>query len=144
SVKTPTGKVTFAVLICEEVWDTALVTDAARDGAQVVVVLNSSPYHVGKREAREAQVATAARAAGIPIVYVNGVGGQDEIVFDGQSLVVDADGTVITRMPAFVAGTAVLDIPVRLAAKGGDRDVVDLGATYDTRIPLSAPMVAEP
>lgn len=99
--------------ICEDIWEPGPVEQAAQSGASVVVNINGSPYHVNKVQERIDIVAQRARAAKVPIVYVNLVGGQDELVFDGESFVVDAAGTVTQRVKAFEEGL----YPVELATK---------------------------
>lgn len=94
--------VRVALSICEDIWESAPIMDAAAAGAQLVLNLNSSPYHRGKQAEREALVARQARSAGVPVVYVNQVGGQDELVFDGGSFAVDAAGSVAAAAPRFV------------------------------------------
>jgi NAD+ synthase (glutamine-hydrolysing) len=90
--------------ICEDVW-TPAPCQAARDaGAQLLVVPNGSPFEIGKQAQRERVLAERARATGLPIAYANLVGGQDELVFDGGSCVVGADGSVAMRAPACESG----------------------------------------
>jgi NAD+ synthase (glutamine-hydrolysing) len=93
--------VPVGVTICEDVWLPGAVEQAAQAGAKLVLNLNASPYQAGKTRQRE-QVARARVAeAGVPLVYCNLVGGQDELVFDGASFVMGADGQVAVRAPAF-------------------------------------------
>ena len=140
-VRTPEGPVVFGVLICEDVWNTALVQEVAWDGAQVILVLNASPYHVGKQTEREARVAEAAVAAGVPIVYVNAVGGQDEVVFDGGSFVVNAEGDVIARAASFKPDLMTVDVPVPPLTLVRRAHIEDLGITHDTRVAMPEPPV---
>jgi len=141
-VVTPDGPVTFAVLICEDVWDPTLAVAAASAGAQIILVPNASPYHVDKPAMRLAQVSAAARAAGVPIVYVNTSGGQDEIVFDGGSFVVDATGQLMARARAFEVDQLVVDVPVP-APRPVLATVVALGPTHATRPAIEpAPIAA--
>jgi NAD+ synthase (glutamine-hydrolysing) len=92
-------------LICEDVWEPAPARRLAQDlGAELIVVINASPYHREKWRERERVVAGRARENGVPVVYLNLVGGQDELVFDGDSFVAAADGAVVQRCPAFEAG----------------------------------------
>jgi NAD+ synthase (glutamine-hydrolysing) len=110
------GGVRVGVTICEDAWvDDGPVAEVGRGGAEVVVNINASPYHAGKVQLREQTVARRAAEAGCPIVYVNLVGGQDELVFDGASLVVDQRGEVITRAAQFAETVFVteLDVPGR-------------------------------
>jgi NAD+ synthase (glutamine-hydrolysing) len=93
--------VAVGLTICEDIWERAPAVQAARAGAQVLLNINSSPYHQGKRQERWDTVSARAREAGIPIVYVNQVGGQDELVFDGGSFAVTAEGTVAAAAPDF-------------------------------------------
>jgi NAD+ synthetase len=91
----------LGVLICEEVWDTELPKQLAAQGAEMLLVQNASPYHIGKGRERRIVVAAAARATGLPVVYLNLVGGQDELVFDGGSYAVDATGAEVARLKSF-------------------------------------------
>jgi NAD+ synthase (glutamine-hydrolysing) len=90
------------LLICEDAWFEEPAMLAKESGAQLLVVTNASPFHVGKGGERVARMADRARAAGLPVVYAHFVGGQDEVVFDGGSFAVDAAGTLAGRAPAFV------------------------------------------
>jgi NAD+ synthase (glutamine-hydrolysing) len=117
------GGVRVGVTICEDAWAAAgPVADVGRGGAEVIVNLNASPYHRGKVHQREAMLAERAIEAGCPILYVNLVGGQDELVFDGASLVVDAEGAVVTRAAQFDEQVFVTDVDVP------DRSVADADA----------------
>lgn len=87
--------------ICEDVWQSGVVEDAAVAGADVALVLNASPFHAGKGREREDVVRHRVVNARIPVVYANLVGGQDELVFDGGSFVMDANGVVVARLPQF-------------------------------------------
>ncbi len=91
----------LGVLICEEVWDTELPKQLAAQGAEMLLVQNASPYHIGKGRERRKVVTAAARATGLPVVYLNLVGGQDELVFDGGSYAVDATGAEVARLKSF-------------------------------------------
>jgi NAD+ synthase (glutamine-hydrolysing) len=102
--------VAVGLSICEDIWEQAPALQAAAAGAQVLLNINSSPYHLGKRGERWDTVASRARQARIPIVYVNQVGGQDELVFDGGSFVVAADGTVAAAAPSFEEGAYWLQL----------------------------------
>ena len=99
------------VLVCEDVWDAAPALQARRAGAEVLLVINASPYEVDKQLQREREIARArVSGTGIPLVFVNLIGGQDELVFDGNSFVMDAHGKVTTRAPAFVEGLYAVDL----------------------------------
>jgi len=88
-------------IICEDVWFPGPAAKARAAGAQVIVVPNGSPYHTRQQQLRREQVGARARENGVPVVYVNRVGGQDELVFDGASFVVDAGGAVTQQLPAW-------------------------------------------
>ncbi len=90
--------------VCEDIWEPGPTLATARAGAQLLINLNSSPYHRGKRGERWQLVAARATEAGIPIVYVNQVGGQDELVFDGGSFAVTAGGDIAAAAPNFEQG----------------------------------------
>ncbi len=90
-----------ALLICEDIWQEK-PAQAARDaGAEYLLVLNASPFHIDKQHEREAMLAARARAVSLPILYCNAVGGQDELVFDGGSCAVSTQGEVIARAALF-------------------------------------------
>lgn len=91
----------LAVLICEDAWHDEPGMLAREAGAQVLCVLNASPFHLDKASEREARMAHRARTLGMPLIYAHLVGGQDEIVFDGASFAVDAQGRVAARAPSF-------------------------------------------
>jgi len=89
------------LLICEDVWYAGPARQAKDAGAQLIVVANGSPYHTRQHDARHAQVGARARETGLPFVYANRVGGQDELVFDGASFVMDARGDVVQQLPGW-------------------------------------------
>ncbi len=93
--------VRVGLLICEDAWFQAPAQDCAAAGAQVLVVANASPFHGGKRLEREATMGQRARETGLPLVYAHLVGGQDEVIFEGQSFAVRPDGSVAARALAF-------------------------------------------
>jgi NAD+ synthase (glutamine-hydrolysing) len=98
------------VTICEDAWEPGPILAAAAQGAEVVVNINASPYYAGRIDEREALLAERARQARVPIVYGNLVGGQDELVFDGGSLVFDASGTLAARAPQFAEDLLVVEV----------------------------------
>jgi NAD+ synthase (glutamine-hydrolysing) len=97
------------LLVCEDIWAPQAVQLSRADGAQMLLVINASPYEIHKQREREQVARTRARDVGLPLVYVNLVGGQDELVFDGNSFVMDAQGEVVMRAPAFAEGTYVVE-----------------------------------
>jgi NAD+ synthase (glutamine-hydrolysing) len=100
----------FGVLICEDAWFDEPAATAVRAGAQVLCVLNASPFHLDKAAEREERMAERARATARPLLYSHLVGGQDEVVFDGASFAVDARGTVRARAPFFEPALALVEV----------------------------------
>jgi NAD+ synthase (glutamine-hydrolysing) len=93
--------ISVGLLICEDAWFDEPALLAKESGAEVLAVINASPFHVGKGGERVARMADRARAMNLPLVYAHLVGGQDEVVFDGASFALDADGTLVARAPGF-------------------------------------------
>ncbi len=93
--------VRVGLLICEDAWFAEPAALARAAGAELLAVINASPFHMGKGGERIARMAERARAVGLPLVYAHIVGGQDEVVFDGGSFCVNADGTLAGRAPSF-------------------------------------------
>jgi NAD+ synthase (glutamine-hydrolysing) len=116
--------VRFGLAICEDVWEPGPARGAKARGAEALLVMNASPYELHKQRAREAVLRERIADTALPIIYVNLVGGQDELVFDGCSCALDAGGNVRLRAAAFEEGLALLD--VARDADGGVRlDPVD-------------------
>ena len=101
-----------AMLICEDVWEPGPAVAARAAGAQLMVVINGSPYSLQYQDRREAVVRERVRDSGLPAVYVNMVGGQDELVFDGGSFAMDANGEIVQRLPPFEEAVIACDIDV--------------------------------
>jgi len=123
------GGVTFGVGICEDIWfPDGPVRAQAAAGADVIVNLNASPYHAGKLVVREKMLRTRARTNDVVIAYNNMVGGQDELVFDGQGMVIDRSGKVVARGAPFAEELIVVDLKIGrkkpLKIIDGVRDVV--------------------
>ena len=115
--------VDVGIAICEDLWiDGGITSELAARKPGLVIVPNGSPYERAKDDVRLALVTKRARQAGAPLVYVNMTGGQDDLVFDGDSIVVGADGSVIARAPQFEDGIAVVDIDV--VTKTSSPDVI--------------------
>jgi NAD+ synthase (glutamine-hydrolysing) len=109
----------FGLLICEDAWFTEPAEAALGAGAQALLVLNASPFHLGKQAEREARMAERARAVGLPLLYAHLVGGQDEVVFDGASFAVDAAGQLQARAPSFEPCELLLRLDGVSAAPSG-------------------------
>jgi NAD+ synthase (glutamine-hydrolysing) len=102
--------VRVAILICEDVWEPNPAVAAQQAGAQLIVVINGSPYSYDYQNRRESVVRDRVRATGLPVVYVNLLGGQDELVFDGGSFVMNAAGDVVQRVATFKEGLFAVDV----------------------------------
>jgi NAD+ synthase (glutamine-hydrolysing) len=105
--------VSIGATICEDIWMPEPAQAAARAGAAVLINVNASPFHRGKGGEREAVLANRVAETGLPAVYVNLVGGQDELVFDGESFVLDCHGTVVSRAEACREGLYAVDFECR-------------------------------
>lgn len=107
------GGIVSGVSVCEDIWSpTGPPAQQAQAGAKVLLNINGSPYHVGKGTERAALLAGEASRSGVPVVYVNMVGGQDELVFDGDSMVFDASGDLVYRAAQFEEEHFVVDLEV--------------------------------
>jgi NAD+ synthase (glutamine-hydrolysing) len=127
--------VRVGITICEDVWEPGPAAQAAAAGAQVLVNLNASPFHAGKRAEREAVLTERARDNRLPIVYVNCVGGQDELVFDGRSMAHGAAGELLVCAPAFDEGVFPVAFEDGRPVAGGIADAASEEAlTYDALV----------
>lgn len=118
------GDVLVGPTICEDIWQPGPpATDLALAGAQLIVNLSASPFHVGKAEDREEMLVTRARDNASYLAFCNLVGGQDELVFDGHSVVLDDEGEVIARAPGFEECLLVVDLDPTEAIGRRLRDV---------------------
>jgi NAD+ synthase (glutamine-hydrolysing) len=143
------GGVRVGVSVCEDAWDPAgPIAAQAAGGAELVVNINASPFYAGRLPEREQMLATRAADASTALVYVNCVGGQDELVFDGASLVYDASGRLVTSRAQFVEEVAIVDVDVRpvyrkrLLDPRGRQNTDPLPVTMVTPEPRLAPTVA--
>jgi len=117
------GDLTFAVNICEDIWyPTGPTTAQALAGAELIVSINASPYHAGKARFREQMVATRAADDLVYLAFVNTVGGQDELVFDGASLLVDERGEVLARGRQFREDLICADLDLDAVFRARLRD----------------------
>jgi NAD+ synthase (glutamine-hydrolysing) len=108
------GGVRMGVSICEDAWSpNGPIAEQAAGGAELILNINASPYYAGRLGERERMLATRATDAACAVVYVNQVGGQDELVFDGASIVMDADGRLLASARQFVEEDLVVDVEVR-------------------------------
>jgi NAD+ synthase (glutamine-hydrolysing) len=108
------GGTRVGVTVCEDAWNpSGPIAAQAAGGAELVININASPYYLDRLTEREQMLATRAADASCGLVYLNCVGGQDELVFDGASLVFDAAGRLVTSLPQFAEELTVVDIDVR-------------------------------
>jgi NAD+ synthase (glutamine-hydrolysing) len=113
----------IGISVCEDIWlPRSPMTAAALAGAQLVINASASPYHIGKGAERERMLAQRARDNLTAIAYTNLVGGQDELVFDGGSMIVDHRGEVLVRGPQFTEAVIIADIPLAAATAARLRD----------------------
>ena len=148
------GGARLGVSVCEDAWDpTGPISSQAAAGAELMVNINASPYYARRLAERQRMLATRAADASCGLIYVNMVGGQDELVFDGASMVFDAEGRLLAAMPQFEEEVAVFDIEVRpsyrkrlLDPRGRHRapELPDVVVSATPRQPVSAPRVAPP
>src|SRR3954465_2434782 len=105
------GECLVGVTICEDMWQPGPpATDLALSGAQLLVNISASPFHVGKEREREEMFQQRGRATSSFVAFVNAVGGQDELIFDGHSCVLDDEGEVVARAPGFEEALLVVEI----------------------------------
>jgi len=97
----PGQRVKVGLLICEDAWFEAPARQAQAAGAELLAVINASPFHVGKGQEREEKMRERVADCGLPLIYAHLVGGQDEVVFEGYSFAMNADGQVVGRAPGF-------------------------------------------
>ena len=100
----------FGVMICADGWEAAPALKAKQAGAEFLLSLNASPYHMDKLETRVEVLAERAKETGLPIIYTNLVGGQDELVFDGASFVLDNTGKAMQQLPSFIEALSFVEI----------------------------------
>jgi NAD+ synthase (glutamine-hydrolysing) len=154
------GEALIGPTVCEDIWQPGPpATDLALAGAHVIANISASPFHVGKGLEREEMLITRARDNACWVALVNAVGGQDELIFDGHSVVIDEEGEVVARAPSFEEALLIVDIDVSTAiarrlvdarrrALASERDipnppVIDLGEPRAQDSPFT-PYVATP
>jgi NAD+ synthase (glutamine-hydrolysing) len=147
----PVGELLAGLTVCEDMWQPGPAADLAGAGAELIVNLSASPFHVGKDREREEMFAARARDNGCFVALCNAVGGQDELIFDGHSVVLDRQGRVLARAPGFEEALLVVDLdeggPVaplvddleqmRLALELGLRDYVEKNGFREVVIGVS-------
>jgi NAD+ synthase (glutamine-hydrolysing) len=104
------SKVKVGLLICEDAWFEEPARLTRQAGAELLVVINASPFHIGKGDEREQMMRHRVQACGLPLVYAHLVGGQDEVVFEGRSFALNVDGSVAGRAPSFLESQLAVDV----------------------------------
>jgi NAD+ synthase (glutamine-hydrolysing) len=130
------GDITFGVNICEDIWcDPGPATTQARGGAKLIINISASPYHYRKAGERQEMLLSRAQKYNVFVAYANLVGGQDELVFDGNSLVVDSSGAVLGRGAPFAEDLVItdLDLAGAGASASGAKEEGGEGKTCETR-----------
>ncbi len=109
---TQINNVPIALTICEDLWFPGIMQKAKADGAQLMISINASPFDAHKRELREKIMGERAQEGNMPLIYVNTIGGQDELVFDGGSMALNADGSIQHQAPFYQETLEVVEISV--------------------------------
>ena len=122
--------------ICEDVWHEHPIAESKAAGAELIVNINASPFHAGKLQQRHKLLANHAKRHKLPIVYVNQVGGQDELVFDGASFVVDANGEVVACAPEHESALLRVEFDASLQVQSEHKLLAkpELASIYDTLV----------
>jgi len=130
-----------AINICEDIWsDNGPVETQSKSGAKLLININASPYHRGKREQREALLSRRAVDHNLALAYVNLVGGQDELVFDGTSVMVSTDGEVLARASQFSEDNLIFDISLEEDPSTKKCKVSNFDTEKNSRASLKEPM----
>ena len=120
----------LALTICEDIWQPGIIANNRNAGADIILTLNASPFHAGKMQQREDVICAQIKAAGVPLVYVNQIGGQDELIFDGASFVTNGQGEIVFHAEEFVEQLSIVEF-------------VDQQPQANTIAPLYQPVVSE-
>lgn len=99
----------LALTICEDIWQPGIIEQNSAAGADIILTLNASPFHAGKMQQREDIICQQIKVANIPLVYVNQIGGQDELIFDGASFVANSVGEIVFRAPEFAEQLSIVE-----------------------------------
>jgi len=104
----PIGNLKLAVTVCEDIWHTKAVRQASRRGADLILNLNASPFHLNKLSERKELISKHCKKFKLPIIYTNQVGGQDELVFDGTSMIMDKEGNQVVQLNKFESDSRIV------------------------------------
>jgi NAD+ synthase (glutamine-hydrolysing) len=129
--------VLFGVGICEDAWNAnGPIKTQAKAGAQIILTINSSPYHMGKIRERERIIQNNARSNRVFVSYTNMAGGQDELVFDGRSMLVSGDGRVVARANAFEEDLLISDIALDPVNKRAAGNIIKIDKNISEKMPV--------
>ena len=127
------GNFTFGVNICEDIWHPDGPTKSqAAAGAKLILNINASPFHAAKFQERQAIITNQAKANGVFVVYANLVGGQDELVFDGQSMIVDNKGKILVRAKAFAEDLLIQDLDIPVSKARSSKKIIKIASSLST------------
>ncbi|MDH5639224.1 MAG: NAD+ synthase, partial [Nitrospinota bacterium] len=130
------GAITMGVTICEDIWvNGGLLDSQVNDGANLLVNISGSPYREGVFEFRREKAASSAKRLGVPFAYCNIVGGQDELIFDGNSFVLDHQGNTIAVMESFAEDFMTVDFPLPKEQKRVTRETITAPAAEGEKPP---------
>lgn len=126
----------LGLTVCEDIWHEQPIAESKAAGAELIININASPFHLGKLQQRHELLTTHAKRHQLPIVYVNQVGGQDELVFDGASFVVGAEGEMVTNMQEHESGLELVEFDQQLNPRANQGFAVknELASIYDTLV----------
>ena len=124
----------LGLTICEDIWHQGPAEQAVAAGAEMILNLNASPYHMGKQQQRVELIQQHVKALQVPLLYVNQVGGQDELVFDGRSFAVAADGEIVSQLPAYREASEQLNWTEGLAAEAAVDTETGLASLYNALV----------
>ena len=128
------GGMALGLTICEDIWRPEPMARARADGAKCIISINGSPFELNSQARREANVAARINESGIPLIYLNMVGGQDELVFDGGSFAMNADGTLAFRAPQFEEGLHKLVLRTEGSHIAIDREAIAAETAIEKRV----------
>jgi NAD+ synthase (glutamine-hydrolysing) len=113
----------LALTICEDIWQPGIIANNRAAGADIILTLNASPFHAGKMQQREDIICSQIKTEQVPLVYVNQIGGQDELIFDGASFIADRNGDVVFRAAEFEEQLSIVEFVDQQPQKSGIADL---------------------
>ncbi len=134
------GNIKAALTVCEDIWDPMPASQAKQHGAELIININASPFHTNKFSERQSILRDRNKETGLPVIYTNLNGGQDELVFDGASMIIDSDGTIKAAAPQFKNGIFTLTLEkqnemVSLVPDWSDeRELTDCASIYQALV----------